>query len=75
MITRFDGSYAGHIDIDNVGYSGTAVNDRRFSNEQLATVFDKGRDIAKLLDRVGTIPSGPPNTIFNLRATSASPTS
>src|SRR5881409_2196209 len=53
MITKFDGSYAGHIDIENVGYGGTAVNDRRFSNEQLATVFDKGRDIAKLLDRIG----------------------
>ena len=53
MITKFDGSYAGHIDIENVGYGGTAVNDRRFSNEQLATVFDKSRDIAKLLDRVG----------------------
>ncbi|RPJ26172.1 MAG: LLM class flavin-dependent oxidoreductase, partial [Planctomycetaceae bacterium] len=53
MITKFDGSYAGHIDIENVGYGGTAVNDRRFSNEQLATVFDKSRDIAKLLERVG----------------------
>src|SRR5262247_2764489 len=53
MITKFDGSYAGHIDIENVGYGGTAVNDRRFSNEQLATVFDKSRDIARLLDRVG----------------------
>ena len=53
MITKFDGSYAGHIDIEHVGYGGTAVNDRRFSNAQLATVFDKGRDIAKLLERVG----------------------
>src|SRR5919109_769133 len=53
MITKFDGSYAGHIDIENVGYSGTAVNDRRYPNEQLATVFDKARDIARLLDRAG----------------------
>jgi alkanesulfonate monooxygenase SsuD/methylene tetrahydromethanopterin reductase-like flavin-dependent oxidoreductase (luciferase family) len=53
MITKFDGSYAGHIDIENVGYGGTAVNDRRYPNEQLATVFDKARDMAQLLDRVG----------------------
>jgi alkanesulfonate monooxygenase SsuD/methylene tetrahydromethanopterin reductase-like flavin-dependent oxidoreductase (luciferase family) len=53
MITTFDGSYAGHIDIENVGYGGTAVNDRRFPNEQLATVFDKARAIAQLLDRLG----------------------
>jgi alkanesulfonate monooxygenase SsuD/methylene tetrahydromethanopterin reductase-like flavin-dependent oxidoreductase (luciferase family) len=52
MITTFDGSYAGHVDIDDVGYSGTAVNDRRFPNEQLATVFDKARAIAQLLDRL-----------------------
>ena len=35
MITKFDSSYAGHIDMENVGYGGTAVNDRRFPNEQL----------------------------------------
>ena len=59
MITKFDGSYAGHIDIENVGYGGTAVNDRRFSNEQLATVFDKGRDIAQLLSDFGVGDVGP----------------
>ena len=34
MITHFDSSFAGHIDMDNVGYRGTPVNDRRFSNEE-----------------------------------------
>ena len=41
MITTFDSLYAGHVDMDDVGYGGTPVNDRRFPNEHLATVFDK----------------------------------
>ena len=53
MITTFDSSYAGHIDMDNVGYAGTPVNDRWFSNEQLATVFPKAEAIAKSMDRLG----------------------
>ena len=53
MITKFDSLYAGHVDMDNVGYAGTAVNDRSFSDEHLATVFDKGIAIAQLLDRLG----------------------
>jgi alkanesulfonate monooxygenase SsuD/methylene tetrahydromethanopterin reductase-like flavin-dependent oxidoreductase (luciferase family) len=53
MITTFDSSYAGHIDMDNVGYAGTPVNDRWFSNEQLATVFPKAEAIAQAMDRLG----------------------
>ena len=53
MITHFDSSFAGHIDMDNVGYRGTPVNDRLFSNEELVTVFDKAEAIAKTLDRLG----------------------
>ena len=53
MIKKFDSLYAGHIDMENVGYAGTAVNDRRFSNEQLATAFDKARATAQLMDRTG----------------------
>jgi len=53
MITTFDSSYAGHIDMDNVGYAGTPVNDRWFSNEQLATVYPKAEAIAKSMDRLG----------------------
>jgi alkanesulfonate monooxygenase SsuD/methylene tetrahydromethanopterin reductase-like flavin-dependent oxidoreductase (luciferase family) len=37
----------------DVGYGGTAVNDRRFPNEHLATVFEKSRAIAQLMDRLG----------------------
>ncbi|MCH8350309.1 MAG: LLM class flavin-dependent oxidoreductase [Chloroflexi bacterium] len=53
MITKFDSLFAGHVDMDNVGYAGTAVNDRSFSDEHLATVFDKTEAIAKLLDHLG----------------------
>ena len=53
MITKFDSLYAGHVDMDNVGYAGTAVNDRSFSDEHLATAFDKGIAIAQLLDQLG----------------------
>jgi len=53
MITKFDSLFAGHVDIENVGYGGVAVNDRRYSNEHLATVFDKAEAMAKLMDRLG----------------------
>ena len=53
MIAKFDSLYAGHVDMDNVGYAGTAVNDRRFSDEHLATAFPKAEAIAKLMDRTG----------------------
>jgi alkanesulfonate monooxygenase SsuD/methylene tetrahydromethanopterin reductase-like flavin-dependent oxidoreductase (luciferase family) len=53
MIKKFDSLYAGHVDMENVGYAGTAVNDRRFSNEHLATVFDKAQATAQLMDRSG----------------------
>jgi len=53
MITKFDSLFAGHVDMDNVGYGGVPVNDRRFSNEQLVTVFDKAQAMAQLMDRAG----------------------
>jgi alkanesulfonate monooxygenase SsuD/methylene tetrahydromethanopterin reductase-like flavin-dependent oxidoreductase (luciferase family) len=53
MITKFDSLFAGHIDMENAGYSGTPVNDRRFPNEALAGVFDKAQAMAHLMDRVG----------------------
>ena len=52
-ITKFDSLYAGHLDRDNVGYPGTAVNDRRFPNEHPVTVLDKAQATAQLMDRVG----------------------
>ena len=53
MITKFDSSYAGHIDLENIGYAGTPVNDRFYPNAQLATALAKAEQMAKLMDRVG----------------------
>jgi alkanesulfonate monooxygenase SsuD/methylene tetrahydromethanopterin reductase-like flavin-dependent oxidoreductase (luciferase family) len=53
MITKFDSLFAGHVDMDNVGYGGVPVNDRRFPNEHLVTVFDKAEAMAQLMDRMG----------------------
>jgi alkanesulfonate monooxygenase SsuD/methylene tetrahydromethanopterin reductase-like flavin-dependent oxidoreductase (luciferase family) len=50
MITKFDSLYAGHVDMTDVGYAGTAVNDRKFSNEHLMTAYSKAEAIAKTLD-------------------------
>ena len=53
MITKFDSLFAGHVDLDNIGYGGAAVNDRRYGNDHLATVFDKTEAIAKTMDANG----------------------
>jgi len=53
MITKFGSLFAGHVDLDNIGLEGTPVNDRRYSNDHLATVFDKAIAIVTLMDRVG----------------------
>src|ERR671917_514509 len=53
MITRFGSLFAGHVDLDNLGYEGTPVNDRWLSDEHIATVFDKTQAIAELMDRSG----------------------
>ena len=53
MITKFDSLYAGHVDMNNLGYGGTAVNDRGFGNDHLSTVFEKAEAIATTMDRNG----------------------
>jgi alkanesulfonate monooxygenase SsuD/methylene tetrahydromethanopterin reductase-like flavin-dependent oxidoreductase (luciferase family) len=53
MISKFDSLFAGHVDMENVGYGGTPVNDRSFSDEYLTTAFDKAVVIAQLMDRTG----------------------
>jgi alkanesulfonate monooxygenase SsuD/methylene tetrahydromethanopterin reductase-like flavin-dependent oxidoreductase (luciferase family) len=53
MIEKFDSMFAGHVDMGNIGYGGTTVNDRRFPNEHLVTVFDKAEAIARLMDSLG----------------------
>src|ERR1700688_109070 len=53
MINKFMTVYAGHIDIPDHGQDATPANDRRYSNDQLASVFDKTEAIAKVMDELG----------------------
>ena len=53
MITRFGSLYAGHVDLDDIGFEGTPVNDRWLSDDHIATVFDKSEAIATTMDRLG----------------------
>lgn len=53
MISDFSSLFAGHVDMDDIGYGGMPVNDRTFSDEHLATGFDKAVAIVQLLDRLG----------------------
>ena len=53
MIERFSILYAGHVDIDDMGYKGTAVNDRYLSDEHLASALDITEDLAVAADRLG----------------------
>ena len=53
MINKFMTVYAGHIDIPDHGQNATPANDRRYSNDQLASVFDKTEAIAKTMDECG----------------------
>jgi alkanesulfonate monooxygenase SsuD/methylene tetrahydromethanopterin reductase-like flavin-dependent oxidoreductase (luciferase family) len=53
MITKFGSLFAGHVDLENIGFDGTPVNDRWLSDEHLATVFDKTEAIVTLMDRLG----------------------
>ena len=53
MIHKFATVYAGHIDFPDHGQNTTPANERRFTNEELAGVFDKTEAIAKTMDRLG----------------------
>ena len=50
MITKFTTVYPGHVDLPDRGQDATPANERRFSNEHLASVFDKTEAIAKTMD-------------------------
>ena len=50
MITKFSTVYAGHVDLSDMGQMATPANERRYSNEQLASVFDKTEAIARCMD-------------------------
>jgi alkanesulfonate monooxygenase SsuD/methylene tetrahydromethanopterin reductase-like flavin-dependent oxidoreductase (luciferase family) len=53
MITKFVTVYPGHIDLPDVGQNATPANERRYSNEELAGVFDKAEAVAKRMDALG----------------------
>ena len=53
MITKFDSSYVGSVDLENPGYLGTPINDRRYPNEVLADTLHKAVAYAQKLDVLG----------------------
>ena len=74
MIRKFTTVYAGHVDLPDRGQDATPANERRYSNEHLASVFDKTEAIAKKMDGSARTRCGSPSTISSTRATSASRT-
>ena len=53
MINKFATVYAGHVDFPDHGQHATPANERRFSDDQLAAVYDKMDAIALTMDRLG----------------------
>src|SRR5437763_11292674 len=53
MITKFTTLYAGHVYLPDRGQETTPANERRYSNEHLASVFEKTEAIAKKMDALG----------------------
>jgi len=53
MIKRFSTLYAGHVDLGDMGQDATPVNERRYSNEHLVSVFEKTEALARVMDGLG----------------------
>src|SRR5260221_14444800 len=53
MITKFDSSYYGTADMENLGYKGTPINERCYSKEELAKALHKVVSYAKCMDERG----------------------
>jgi alkanesulfonate monooxygenase SsuD/methylene tetrahydromethanopterin reductase-like flavin-dependent oxidoreductase (luciferase family) len=53
VITRFSTLYAGQVDLGEIGFDAPAVNDRRFSDEELATPLAIAERMAVIMDRHG----------------------
>src|ERR1700680_4752825 len=53
MITKFDSSYYGTADMENLGYAGTPINERCYSKEELAKAMHKVVAYAKCMDERG----------------------
>ncbi len=53
MIRKFVTVYPGHVDLPDMGQDATPANERRYSNEHLASVFEKTEAVARKLDALG----------------------
>jgi len=53
MITKFDSSYYGTADMEDLGYLGTPINDRSYSQEQFAKALRKVVAYAQCMDTRG----------------------
>ncbi|MXX99482.1 MAG: LLM class flavin-dependent oxidoreductase [Chloroflexi bacterium] len=53
MISKFGSLYIGHVDLADIGFAGTPVDQRRLSSAQLAGAFAKAESIAVLMERLG----------------------
>jgi alkanesulfonate monooxygenase SsuD/methylene tetrahydromethanopterin reductase-like flavin-dependent oxidoreductase (luciferase family) len=53
MIRKFDSSYYGTADMENLGYRGTPINDRRYSRAELAKALHKVVAYAQCMDARG----------------------
>src|SRR6516225_8138780 len=53
MITKFDSSYYGTVDMENLGYAGTPINERRYSQGELGGALHKVVEYAKCMDERG----------------------
>src|SRR5215475_6803830 len=53
MITKFDSAYYGTVDMENLGYAGTPINERRYSQAELGGALHKVVEYAKCMDERG----------------------
>src|SRR5260370_5689074 len=53
MITKFDSSYYGTAEMENLGYTATPINERRYSKAELAKAMHKVVAYAKCMDERG----------------------
>ena len=53
MLKYFGSLYAGHVDLGDIGLDATALNDRRFDNDHLITIYDRVEQMVKVMDDLG----------------------
>ncbi len=53
MLTNFDSSYVGTVDMENLGYAGTPINDRFYSAAALRGALYKAERYAETMDGLG----------------------